>query len=179
MTSFVVLDTSFLLNLIDNNDPFHEDAVLLFNELKARKNLQVLIPPLVIYEVIVTLRRKGVRAKTIEAIVMHLVSLTYVSVLSLSEMSAFKHAQHALNDQDQGSAMRTNDFMIFCVGREFSALIITFDVGMYKKCKKVYRHVFFPADKEGHEDDTALILIQIDIDAGEDIGADDYSPFKA
>lgn len=181
MTTYVVLDTSFLVSVIDNTDVHHDDAVFLFNELKERKNVKILVPPLVIYEVIVILRRKGVRAKTIENIIMRLVNLSYVSVLSISELTAFKHASHALNEQDKNKALRTHDFMIFCLGAEFDALIITFDVAMHKKCKQVYEHIFFPAERseEGYDDETALVLLHADANAGENIEDKDYTAFKA
>jgi predicted nucleic acid-binding protein len=178
MRSYIVLDTAFVVAIIDGSDAFHTDAVYLFKELIARKDdLKILVPPLVLYEVIVTLRRKGMTAKKLEEILMRLVNLEYVSVIALSELSALKHAAHSLNAKDKSKGLRTHDFLIFCVADEFEGLLITFDTKMIAKCRAVYPCVYFPSTAAGFTDDTAVILQEIDKRAGRDITKIAYPPF--
>jgi predicted nucleic acid-binding protein len=175
MRSYVVLDTAFLAATVDSSDVFHNDAVFLFKELIERKNsVKILVPPLVLYELIVILRRKGVKPANLEKILFRFINLDYVSVLALSEMSALKHAAHSLNDKSQKTAMRTHDFLIFCVADEFEGLLVTFDRKMIDKCKTIYPHVYYPAKVGGLTDDTAIILQEIDKKAGKDISRIPY-----
>jgi predicted nucleic acid-binding protein len=175
----IVLDSGFLIAAITRDDIFHEAAFFFFEELKVRKDsILVIVPPLVLYEVIVTLRRKGIKAEHIEKTVMRFVNLPYVSVLALSEMSAFKHAARSLNTVDQTNALRTHDFMIFCIAAEFSATIVTFDYKMLTKCRSVYASIYFPADVNGRTDETADILTEIDSNIGEDTNSLTYKALK-
>lgn len=179
MKTHVVLDTSFLVATIDNSDALHTDAAFLFKKLVARKDdLRILVPPLVIYELIVTLRRKGVKAKTIEDIVIRFVNLAYVSVLSLSELSALKHANSVLNSLDVTKALRTQDFLIVCVGEEFEASIITFDKKLWQRCKPIYSDVYYCSDKGKMTDEWLECLQNIDGKAGKDITTIQYLPLQ-
>lgn len=176
MRAHVVIDSGVLIATISKQDTLHNDAVFIFEELKARKeNILIIVPPLVIYEVIVTLRRKGISAKSAEEIMMRFVNLPYVTVLSLSEMSAFKHAARSLIDNSQTSALRTHDFMIFCIAEEFEATILTFDKSMRQKCRPVYQSIYFLAAIKDQADETADALTEIDQRSGVDVNAPDYN----
>lgn len=178
MKAYVVFDTSFIVATIDNSDSLHNDAVFLFREISNRKeDLQVIVPPLVIYEVIVTLRRKGVSAAKLESIILRFVNLSYVTVLSLSELSALKHANSILNSTDPAKALRTQDFMIMCVAEEFTATAITFDIKLWKRCKPVYKATYYCSTIGNMSDELIACLQNIDTASGKDITKITYLPF--
>lgn len=96
MKAYIVLDSGVLIAAILKTDALHDSAFFLFQEIKVRQDKAlIIVPPLVLYEVIATLRRNGVSAKSAEATLMRFVNLPYVTVLALSEMSAFKHAANS------------------------------------------------------------------------------------
>lgn len=78
----------------------------------------------------------------------------------------------------KADALRTHDFMIFCVGQEFNATIVTFDKAMHKKCRSVYRSIYFPAETKDMVDEAADVLSEIDMKVGEDVNADSYQALK-
>jgi len=178
MKAHVVLDTSFIVATIDNSDALHTDAVFLFRELVERNtDIRVLVPPLVMYEIIVTLRRKGLQPKKLEEILMRFVNLPYVSVLSLSLLSDLKHAASLLNSTDPLKALRTQDFLIVCVGEEFEATIVTFDKKLWQRCKPIYTDIYYCSGQGNMKDEWVECLQSIDTKAGKDITKIEYMPF--
>jgi predicted nucleic acid-binding protein len=176
--SYVIEDSSFILAVLDSGDALHQDAIYTFNELSKRKSyIKIIIPPLVLYEVIVVLRRKGVTSVKIENTLMRMVNIDNVCVFAISEMSAFKHAKHTLNSTDQNKALRTSDFLIFCVADELHGSILTFDKKLHDRCKTVYPHVYYCSSQGGMTDETRDFLQHVDKDAGLDVSKIEYQSF--
>ena len=162
MKYYIVEDSSFILAVLDSNDAFHKDALYVFSKIQESKEMiNIVIPPLVMYEVIVVLRRKGVTSSKIEDTFMKLVNISNVSVIALSEMSAFKHAKHALNSSDPDKALRTNDFLIFSVANELQASILTFDKKLRDRCRELYSDIYYCSSLGGMTDETNDFLNKI------------------
>jgi predicted nucleic acid-binding protein len=155
---FVVEDTSFVVAVLDSRDTYHPDAIFAFQQILSRKDkVQILIPPMVLYETIVTMRRKGTTQATLEDRVMKLVNIKNITVIALSEMSALKHAKSLLN-LDQGTALRTHDFLIASTAMEFEAKILTFDKQLKEKCSKHYPEVYYCSSIGGLTDETTAFM---------------------
>src|SRR5688572_20558277 len=97
MKHCVVEDSSFVIAAMDKKDPFHKDAVYIFNKLLKKSNVLIILPPLALYEIIVTLSRKGITHGKIKGVVMKLLHMENVIVNSVTEASALKHCKNLLN----------------------------------------------------------------------------------
>ena len=76
----VVIDSCFLIASIDKRDTFHKDAYYLFNILlKKSVNVKIIISPIVIYEVIATLIRKGLSHRKVEGAIMTLLHIEKIT----------------------------------------------------------------------------------------------------
>ncbi len=149
MKKFIFQDSSFVVATMDKNDELHKEAVFVFQELwKDRKDVKILIPPLGIYEIIVTLKRKGMDHDTITEKIMKLMHIKEVIISSVSEVSAFKHSKLLLKNNNQEESLRTNDFMITSLGIDYDAQILTFDKKMWEKTKKVYPDIYYCKEEE-------------------------------
>lgn len=147
MKAFILTDSSFNIALMDRNDPLHKEAVFIFQQFwKVRGKIKIILPPLCIYEIIATLKRKGINQKIIEEKILKLVNLKEVIVCSVSEIEAFKHCQAVPAVSLQEKALRTNDFMIVGIGVDYGAQIITFDRIMWEKTKTFYKDVYYCKD---------------------------------
>src|SRR3989344_2817753 len=162
MKHCVVEDSSFIVATIDKTDPFHKDALYIFKQLLSKTGkIKIIIPPLALYEVIVTLHRKGLSHKKIEQVVMNLLHIKDIIVLSITETSALKHCTRFLNQTNQATALRTADFMITCIGLDFEAQILTFDRKLRDKVKPVYPSTYYCSSVGGFVDETGDFLAEV------------------
>jgi predicted nucleic acid-binding protein len=158
----VVIDSCFIIATIDEADAFHEDALYLFKILLNKTNsVKIIISPIVIYEVISNLIRKGLSYKRVEGSIMKLLHIEKIIMLSIAETSAFKHAKNILTKGDQSKSLRTSDFLITCIGIDFDAIILTFDKTAYSKIKTVYKKVYYCSENGNMIDETSDFLNQI------------------
>ena len=145
MKHCIVEDSSFLVATMDSSDEFHTDAIFVFRAILEQKNkIKIVFPPLVIYETIVTLRKKGVTHETVESKILALMHIDNVMILSLSELSAFKHSKKLLTS---GVDLRTHDYFIASMAIDYEAQILTFDTKMFQKIKPFYEDIYFCSDK--------------------------------
>jgi predicted nucleic acid-binding protein len=162
MKQNIVIDSCFIIATIDASDIFHEDAIFIFNKLlKKSVDVKIIISPIVIYEVIATLIRKGLSYRSVEGAIMRLLHIEKIIMLSIAETSAFKHAKNILTKGDQSKSLRTSDFLITCIGIDFNALILTFDKKAYKKIKPIYNDIFYCSSNGNMIDETSDFLNKI------------------
>lgn len=141
---YIVLDSSVLISAMAKNDGFHRDSVNVFNEVSNRQStIQILLPPLAMYETIAVLRRKGVSVTTLQERISKLTMLDFVTTIGLTEFTIFKHAGTILSPNSQASALRTNDLLIASLAIEFEAAIVTFDEKLWRKLSQVHPNTFF------------------------------------
>src|SRR3989339_1720240 len=161
MKHFILMDSNFIVATIDKNDAFHKNAVYMFNEIiKHEERIKIIIPPLGLYEFIVTLKRKGFSNTTINNQVMKLICLDYVIVASITDISAFKHCKSSLIASSQSSSLRTNDFLIVSLAIDYQALILTFDQKVINKIKPIYSDIYYCSDI-GNAKDESLEFLQL------------------
>lgn len=166
MKHCIVEDSSFIVATIDSNDPFHASALFIFRQLlQKRGKIKIIIPPLGLYEVVVTLTRKGVDHSRIEAVVMKLLHIEDVIVSSISEASALKHCRNTLTSNNQTMALRTGDFFITNLGMDFDAQILTFDKKMWTKIKPVYSKIYYCSSIGRMTDETKDFIQELNIAA--------------
>lgn len=163
MKHCVVEDSSFVVATIDKSDPFHKDAVFVFQKLLLKKDkIKIVLPPLALYEIIVTLSRKGIPHDKIEATIMRFLHIDHVVVTSVTEASAFKHCKTFLNNTAQTSALRTADFLITSLAVDFDAQILTFDKKLWQKVKPLYNKTYYCSSVGGMTDETSKFLLDLD-----------------
>lgn len=159
MKHCIVEDSSFVVATMDKNDAFHKDAVFVFNHLlKYKDHIKIIIPPLGLFEIIVTLTRKGIRHNIIEKKILELLHIEEVIVASITEASAFKYCKSILNITSQKDALRTADFLIVSLAMDYEAQILTFDRKMWEKTKKVYDEIYYCSSLGRAEDETKDFL---------------------
>jgi len=157
-----VLDSSFLIATIDSQDLFNNDAVFVLRKLLSdRTEVKIIVPPIVLYEVLANLVRKGFTHRRAEGAIMRLLHLDKVIVLSITETSALKHSKNLLVAGPQTTSLRTADFMIAGVGLDFEAQILTFDMGIIRRVRPIYSKIYYCSDVGGHRDETGDFLADL------------------
>jgi len=159
MKHCIIEDSSFVVAAMDKNDIFHRDAVFIFKKLlENRDKLKILIPPLGLYEIIVTLSRKGVEHNIIEQKILNLLHINEIIVTSITETSAFKHCKNLLNLSSQQRALRTADFLITSLAIDYEAQILTFDKKAWRKIKPVYNKIYYCSSLGDMKDESQMFL---------------------
>lgn len=159
MKHCIIEDASFIVATIDKNDAFHGDAVFIFKKLlENRDKIKIIVPPLGLYEIIVTLRRKGVAHSEIEKKILNLLHIKEIIITSITEASAFKHCKTFLNINSQTSALRCADFLIVSLGMDYEAQILTFDKKMWTKVKPVYNKIYYCSSVGNMRDESNVFL---------------------
>jgi len=162
MKHYIIEDSSFVVATIDRNDSFHSDAVFIFKKiLENKKYIKIILPPLTLYETIVTLSRKGIDHKEIERKIINLLHIKEILVASISEASAFKHCKNFLNISSQKQALRTSDFLIVSLAEDYEAQIITFDKKMWAKVKPFYGQIYYCSKLGGMRDESYDFLTDL------------------
>lgn len=160
MKHCIVEDSSFVAAVMDQNDVFHKDALFIFQELSKRNDkLKIVIPPLAIYEVVITLKKKGVPHNTIVNKIVNLIHIDNVLVNSINEISAFKHCKSLLNSNN---GLRTHDFMIVSIAIDHEAQILTFDKAMWQKVRPLYNKIYYCSCEGSMLDETSIFLTDLD-----------------
>lgn len=144
MKHCVVLDSCFLIATIDSQDRFNNDAVYVLRKLLSKRTeVKIIVPPIVLYEVLANLVRKGFTHRRAEGAIMRLLHLDKIIVLSITETSALKHSNNILTVGTQATALRTADFMIVGVGLDFEAQILTFDRRVIGRVRPIYSKIYY------------------------------------
>ncbi len=166
MRHCVVLDSCFLVGVLDSTDSFHQDSTYLFTILlSTRTRVKIILPAVVLYETIVILTRRGISHRRILGAVTRLIHNSKIIILSLTETSALKHCRRLLSQTSQIDALRTADYMIACIGVDFEAQILTFDKIMRNRVKKVYPSIYYCSSKGGMIDETGNFLAELELQA--------------
>lgn len=163
MRHCVILDSCFLVAIIDETDAFHRDARNIYNKLERSANVSIIVPPIAIYEVIASLMRRGFSQDKVEENVLYLLREPRIITLSIAETSAFRHAKTLLSPGSPANSLRTADFMIACIGLDFEAQILTFDWKVWKKVKPIYSKIYYCSEVGGHPDETSDFLNELEL----------------
>ena len=168
MKHCIVEDSSFIVATIDKNDALHKDAIFIFKKiLENRDKIKIIVPPLGLYEVIVTLSRKGIPHNIIEEKILNLIHIEEIIVTSITEASAFKHCKNALNVLSQKDALRNSDFLITSLAMDYEAQILTFDKTMYTKVKPHYDKIYYCSSLDKTKDNSQRFLNELKTAIGE------------
>ncbi len=164
MKHCVVLDSCFVIATADPNDAHHDDAINIFSVLlQPETDVTIIIPPVALYEVISTLVRNGFTHDEVERKIMHLLKTQKIITLSLTETSAFRHAEKLLYEGSPALRLRNADYMIACVGLDFEAQILTFDRTMRNRIKPIYQRVYYCSSVDGRFDETSDFLNDLEL----------------
>jgi len=140
--NFIVEDSSFVIGIIDKNDFFHSKAIgILLKLSEFNSNLIILIPQIVIYETIITLVRKGINKDRVEESIKKLLFLDNIRCIDVTESSLFRFCKNIKNNSGF-HLLKTSDFLIASIAKDFSAKIITFDLQMRNSIKSSYSDIF-------------------------------------
>lgn len=152
--NFIVEDSSFTISIIDNSDFFHQKAIDILVKLnKFNLNTLILIPQIVIYETVVTLVRKGIDKNKVEESIRKLLFLENVRCVDITESSLFRFCKNIKNISGF-NLLKTSDFLIASIAKDFSAKIITFDAQMRNSIKTSYSDIFCCFDIKEIKDET-------------------------
>ena len=161
MAKYIVEDSSFVVAIMDKKDAFHQDAISVLKALDFWGcSIKIMIPPLVIYESIVTLRKKGIPHNVVVDKMIKFIHLPNVLLNSINEISAFKHSKNLMNANGE---LRTHDIMIASIAVDFEAFILTFDKTMRAKVSKSYEKVYYCSSKGNMENELGCFLKEIAI----------------
>jgi predicted nucleic acid-binding protein len=164
MKHCVALDSCFLIATTDPDDAHHADALNIFNELlKETTDVTIIVPPIALYETISTLIRNGFTHDEVEKKIMYLLRTSKIITISLTETSAFRHAEKLLSPGSPANSLRNADYMIACVGLDFEAQILTFDRKMRNRIKPAYSHIYYCSSADGKADETSDFLYDLQL----------------
>jgi len=164
MKHCIVLDSCFIIATADPNDAHHLDALDLFNVLlNPKTDVAIIIPPIALYEVISTLIRNGYSHTEVEVKIMNLLKAQKIITLSLTETSAFRHAEKLLYSGSPAMNLRNSDYMIACVGLDFEAQILTFDRTLRNRLKPLYTNIYYCSSVDGRYDETSDFLNELEL----------------
>ncbi len=159
MTKYIVEDSSFVVAVMDENDAFHRDAISVLRGLENQNSdFRVMIPPLVVYESIVTLRKKGIPHYIVVDKMIKFIHLENVLLNSINEIAAFKHSKSLMNANGE---LRTHDFMIASIAIDFDAAILTFDKTMKTKVSNSYNKIYYCSSSGNMENDLNCFLKEV------------------
>jgi len=168
MKHCIIEDSSFIVATMDKKDALHKDAVFIFKKIwENREKIKIIVPPLGLYEVIVTLSRKAIAHNIIEQKILNLLHIKEVIITSITEASAFKHCKSTLNVLSQKDAMRNSDFLIISLAIDYEAQILTFDKTMYKKVKPHYDKIYYCSSLDKTKDDSQRFLDELKLAIGD------------
>lgn len=140
--NFIVEDSSFVIAIIDKNDYFHSKAIdILIKLSEFNSKLIILIPQIVIYETVITLVRKGINKDKVEESIKKLLFLDNTRCIDVTESSLFRFCKNIKNNSGF-HLLKTSDFLIASIAKDFSAKIITFDLQMRNSIKTSYGDIF-------------------------------------
>lgn len=156
--SFIVEDSSFVIAIIDLNDEFHKKAVTILEKINGFKDkVIILLPEIVIFETVITLIRKGIKKDDIELSLKNLFYIDNIRCISIPESSLFRFCKNVRGNAGF-SSLKTSDYLIASIAKDYSAAIITFDLQMRKNLKPTYSDIYCCEKIKDLEDETESFL---------------------
>lgn len=157
MKPCVLQDSSFLYPFLDNKDVFHKDAVRVSKELsKYKRNIKLIIPSIVFFEVFTTLIKKGVPKEIVEKSLWRFLHQDNILTVSVIETMAFRLCNRL--KIKSLSRLKTSDFVITSTGLDYDAYILTFDKRMRQRVGKAYSHIYYCSNRGDMKDETERFL---------------------
>lgn len=150
---FIVEDSSFLVALMNSNDPLHSKTLPISKQILTNSDvIKVIIPTPVIFETLFALIRNGISQKIVEEKLWNLLMIDDVLNYPVIETSALRLAKKTaplIRKLPQDSILPANDLMILTVALEFkNCCVITFDKGM-KKFSRLCPNLFYLLEENG------------------------------
>lgn len=149
----IVEDSSFIVNVFHDNDPFHKEAVELMKQIIARRNqARIIIPSIAFFESIFKLIQIGLPRDEVEKKLWDFLYLEQVFNIGLVETSAFRLMKKFPTFRLK--TFKTSDYLIVSTALAFDACVLTYDKGMRRELGKVYPKIFYcdPNDNEFRDD---------------------------
>jgi predicted nucleic acid-binding protein len=141
----VLLDSSFILALLDPRDPNHKGVRSVFGFMDPH-NCRFYIPIYVFAEVISRIIQKGGKVSdalsTFENFLAELHGTAFMGTTPSVEEIVARYQDLA---RKQIRFLRSNDFFIATEGILSKSLVLTCDFGMYERVKKNYKDIYYVA----------------------------------
>jgi len=114
---FFVIDANLLVSFFDQTDDLNKAAKeVLTKLLTAKVPHKIVVPRIVISETVVTLKTRGMIAKTVEEAISNFLALPYVVVLDISEMQIYKFTDPIPKRELGKVNVKANDYLNRCIG---------------------------------------------------------------
>ena len=138
MNNLKVIDSSVLVSFFISTDLKHDESLAIVRKLfNDESGTHVIIPPLVLYETGVVATRLGYDANELSLRLYRLINLINVTLISLTELSVFKHLQLTNRPSQREPLLKTSDLLIAATALEFQAAIASFDQKMISCCQRL------------------------------------------
>lgn len=156
----IVEDSSFIISVFHETEPFHKEAVSLMEQILERKGaVRIIIPSVIFYETIFNLVKRGVPRNVVEDKLWKLLYIDQVFNVSLVETSAFRLFKKFPIQYLQGFG--SMDYLIMSTALALDATLLTYDKGMRRNAGKIYKKIFYAAPDEEFPEDTKNFLAEL------------------
>jgi len=151
MKPCVVEDSNFIISVIDPDESFHFQAILLLNELITRKNnIKIIIPSIVFFESVIKLLQRGVSPKKVENSLWDFLYRSEILNVTFPETAAFRIGKYL---QGVNLEIKTSDLLVGHCGIEYEAQILTSDKTLWRALKKNnYQKAYYWHDRQQRND---------------------------
>ena len=137
-----------------------DDASRLSRSLsKYKRDIKLVIPSIVFFEVFTTLIKKGVPKEIVEKSLWRFLHQDNILTVSVIETMAFRLGNRLSSKSLSG--LKTSDFVITSIGMDYDAQILTFDQKMRKRVGKAYPHIYYCSNRSGMKDETERFLTDL------------------
>lgn len=151
---FIIEDSSFVIALMNVEDPLHQRAFLIFRKLlnQFRNKIKVIIPCIVFFETLFNLLNIGLKREIIEEKLWKLLKTRDVINFALPETAMLRFASY-LESLIVGLPVReelprpASDAIIVATAVDFDGVVLTFDKKMGKIFSKNFKEIYCPLNE--------------------------------
>lgn len=145
--TFIIEDTSFVVALMHEEDSTHKVALELFNFIKSKINIRIVIPTTVIFETLFALIRNKIPVDIAQNKLWRLLMIYDIlnfTVLETTPIRLAKRLQPYIVNLGQSAVIPANDLIVIATSLEFNTCpILTFDKKMKTKFNHLHKNIFY------------------------------------
>ena len=138
---YLIEDSSFIVSLLNSDDPLHGDAYNIFVSILRTDKLTVIIPSIVLEEVLFVLLRNGISSTLVVNKLQRMLKIKRIEIYSI-EKNLFNLVENFKKILALPYSFKANDSSIVsCAMKYQNSYLLTSDVKMRNRHKNVYPNI--------------------------------------
>ncbi len=133
----LLVDANVFSSLLHKDDALHRNAKEIFEIISKNNKVKIIVPPIILYEICTVALKKGIDKKIIKEKTQRIIDWNKVSIVSLSELSIYKHINRTARNHVREPAIKTNDLIILNTALELDAALVSTDKKLLKSAKRL------------------------------------------